>query len=80
MHFRRIENVGRKERVGVHALNDWKNELFIDIRIDKFTKHLHLRKQPISRSVKSLKKNMEKLHRKYVFVPANKAANNVIII
>ena len=30
--------------------------------------------------MKSLKKKMEKLHRKYVFAPADKAANNVIII
>ena len=52
----------------------------IDIRIDNFTKHPHLFKQPSSRSVKSLKKKMEKLHRKYVFAPADKAANNVIII
>ena len=37
-------------------------------------------KQPPSRSVKSLKKKMEKLNRKYVFAPADKAANNVIII
>ena len=37
-------------------------------------------KQPPSRSVKSLKKKMEKLHRKYVFAPADKAANNVIFI
>ena len=71
-----------KEGVGVHALNDWKNEFLriIDIRIDNFTKHPHLFKQPSSRSVKSLKKKMEKLHRKYVFAPADKAANNVIII
>ena len=52
----------------------------IDIRIDNITKHPHLFKQPSSRSVKSLKKKMEKLHRKYVFAPACKAANNVIII
>ena len=52
----------------------------IDIRIDNFTKHPHLYKQPPSRSVKSLKKKMENLHRKYVFAPADKAANNVIII
>ena len=72
----------KKESVGVHALNDWKNEFLriIDIRIDNFTKHPHLFKQPSSRSVKSLKKKMEKLHRKYVFAPADKAANNVIII
>ena len=72
----------KKEGVGMHALNDWKNEFLriIDIRIDNFTKHPHLFKQPSSRSVKSLKKKIEKLHRKYVFGPADKAANNVIII
>ena len=39
-----------------------------------------LYKQPPSRSVKALKRKMEKLHSKYVFAPADKAANNVIII
>ena len=48
----------KKEGVGVHALNDWKNEFLrvIDIRIDNFTKHPHLYKQPPSRSAKSLKR------------------------
>ena len=66
----------------MHALNNWKNEFLriIDIRIANFTKHPHLFKQPSSRSVKSLKKKMEKLQRKYVFPHADKAANNVIII
>ena len=36
----------------------------IDIRIDNFTKHPHLNKQQPIRSVNSLKKKMEKLHRK----------------
>ena len=66
----------------MHVLNDWKNEFLriIDIRIDSFTKHPNLFKQPSSRFVKSLKKKMEKIHRNYVFAPADKAANNVIII
>ena len=72
----------KKENVGVHALNDWKNEFLriIDIRIENFTKHPHLYKQPTSRSLGSLKRKMEKLHSKYVFAPADKAANNVIVI
>ena len=71
----------KKENVGVHALNDWNNEFLriIDIRIENFTKHPHLYKQPTSHSVKSWKRKMEKLHSKYVFAPADKAANNVII-
>ena len=34
----------KKKGVGVHVLNDWKNEFLriIDIRIDNFTKHQHL--------------------------------------
>ena len=72
----------KKEGVGVHALNDRKDEFLriVDIRIENFTTHPHLYKQPPSRSVKALKKKMEKLHSKYVFAPADKAANNVIII
>ena len=71
----------KKEGVGVHALNDWKDEFLriVDIRIENFTTHPHLYKQPPSRSVKVLKRKMEKLHSKYVFAPADKA-NNVIII
>ena len=72
----------KKEGVGVHALNDWKNEFLriVDIRIEHFTIHPNLYKDPSSRSVKALKKKMEKLHSKYVFAPADKAANNIIII
>ena len=72
----------KKEGVGVHALNDWKYEFLriVDIRIENFTTHPHLYKQPPSRSVKALKRKMEKLQSKYVFAPADKAANNVIII
>ena len=50
------------------------------VQMPTFNKHPHLYKQPPSCSVKSLKKKMEKLHRKFVFAPADKEANNVIII
>ena len=51
----------------------------LDITIEKFTIQPNLYKQPPSRSVKVLKRKMEWLHSKYVFLPADKAANNVII-
>ena len=49
-----------KEGVGVHALDDLKNEFLrmIDIRIDNFTKHPHLFKHSSSRSVKSPKRKI----------------------
>ena len=45
----------KKEGVGVHALNDLENEFLriLDIRIENFTTHPHLYKQPPSRSVKT---------------------------
>ena len=66
----------------MRAVNDWKHEFIriIDIRIENFTMHPNLYKQPSSRSVKALKRKMERLHSKYVFAPTDKAANNVIII
>ena len=65
----------------MHALNDLKYFLrIIDIRIENITKHLHLDKQTPSRSVKALKRKMEIIHSQYVFDPADKVANNVIII
>ena len=66
----------------MHALNDWKNEFLriVDIRIENFTIHPNLYKQPPSRSVKALKRKMERLHSKYGLVPSDKAANNVMII
>ena len=72
----------KKEGIGVHALNDWKNEFLriVDIRIENFTIHPLLYKQPPSRAVKALKRKMKKIHSKYVFAPADEAANNAIII
>ena len=52
----------------------------VDIRLENFTTHPHLYKQPPSRSVKAMKRKMERLHSKYVFDHADKAANNVITI
>ena len=53
----------KKAGVGVHARNDLKIEFvrIVDIRIEHFTQHLHLYKQPPSHSVKALKRKMEKI-------------------
>ena len=66
-------NFQYKKCLETTALDDSENEFLriIDIRIVNFTKHPHLYKQPPSRSVKSFKKKMEKLHCKYVFSPAD---------
>ena len=80
-HVRRIVNAGQKQKK-VSECMPWKSGFLciIKIRINYYTLHTHLYKQPFSRSVKSLKKKMEKLHHRYVFAPVDKAANNMIII
>ena len=52
----------KKEDVGVHVPNDLTNEFLrlIDIRIENFATHPHLYKHPLSRSVKALKRKMER--------------------
>ena len=82
-HFRHtvIDGIRRKASECM-PLTTGKNEFWriVDIRIYNFTKHPHLYKQPPSHSAKVLERKIEKLHSKYVFAPADKATNNVIII
>ena len=51
----------KKEGVGVHALNDWKNEFLriVDIRIENVSTYPHLYKQPPRRSVQALKRKLK---------------------
>ena len=77
-HFRRIANDGVRREVSEYMpLTTEKNEFLriVDIKIENVIIHPNLYKQPPSRSVKALKRKMEGLHSKYVFSPADKAAN-----
>ncbi|KAK3098962.1 hypothetical protein FSP39_024732 [Pinctada imbricata] len=72
----------KSEGVESHSLNDWKNLILdiTDIRIDNFHKNPHLFENPSSRSQRYFKSKLRNLHEKFVFAPADKAANNTIII
>lgn len=72
----------KKEGVKVYALNEWMKEILeiIDIRIENFSKNPHLFRQPKGHSVRSIQNKLRLLHNKFVFAPADKAANNIIII
>ncbi|KAK3096272.1 hypothetical protein FSP39_025170 [Pinctada imbricata] len=72
----------KSEGVESHSLNDWKNLILdiTDIRIDNFHKNPHLFENPSSRSERYFKSKLRNLHEKFVFAPADKAANNTIII
>ena len=69
----------KKKCVRVHALNNRKNKFLriVDIRIEHFITVQHLYKQPPSRSVKalkSIKKENEKKHSKYVLCPCRQSS------
>ena len=72
----------KSEGVESHSLNDWKNLILdiTDIRIDNFHKNPHLFENSTSKSERYFKSKLRSLHEKYVFAPADKAANNTIII
>ena len=82
-HFRYIANDCVRRKVSeCMPLSTEKKEFLriVDIRIDNFTIHPNLYKQPPGRSVGTLGGRMERLHSECVFAPAGRTANNVIIV
>lgn len=72
----------KTEGVKDHALQDWMNLILdiVDLRIDNYNKNPHLLSTTSSNSVNRLKSILNSLHKEFVFVPADKASNNTIII
>ena len=66
----------KREHVECDALKDWKLNIF-EI-IDSQNSNILPRKPKIS--YRYLKSGIEEFHRKYVLVPADKAANNVVVV
>ena len=67
------------ENVEPDALKEWEINIFkiIDTRISFYSCNTHL--LPKS-SFRHLKRGMQDFHMNYVLVPADKAANNVVVI
>ena len=72
----------RREHVESNALTYWKKQIFdiIDKRIAFYNSNEHLLPPKPRITFRYLKKAIQDFHSKYVFVPADKASNNVIII
>ena len=72
----------QREHAEPHSLSDWKKLVFniIDKRISFYTSNEHLLPPKPRLNLRHLKKGIQDFHSKYVFVPADKASNNVIII
>ena len=72
----------RREHVECGALKDWKLNIFkiIDRRIFFYSKKTNMFPRIPKISYRYLKSGIEEFHRKYVLVPADKAANNVVVV
>ena len=69
----------KREHVEPNALNNWKLKIFkiIDERVLFYANNLDLLPQI---SFRYLKQSIQVFHRKYVLAPADKAANNVVVV
>ena len=70
------------EHVECDALKDWKLNIFIiiDRRISFYSQNANMLPRKPKISYHYLKSCIQEFHRRYVLVPADKAANNVVVV
>ena len=78
----RIHDPIHDPNVECDALKDWKLNIFkiIDRRISFYSQNTNMLPRKPKISYRYLKSGIEEFHRKYVLVPADKAANNVVVV
>ena len=71
----------KREHVESDALKEWKVNVFnvIDKRINLYSQNTNLLQPKPKSTFRHLKLGIQEFHRKYVLVPADKAANNVVV-
>ena len=64
------------------SLEEWKVSIFkiVDQRIKFYSQNTNLLPPKPKSTFRHLKKGIQDFHRKYVLVPADKAANNVVVV
>ena len=72
----------KREHVESNALNNWKLNIFqiIDKRISFYLNNHDLLPPKPKFSFRHLKQGIQEFHRQYILVPADKAANNVVVV
>ena len=72
----------KREGVEDNALKEWKRNIFtiVDKRIKFYSQNTNLLPPKPKSSFRHLKQGIQEFHRKYVLVPADKAANNVVVV
>ena len=70
------------EHVEPDALKEWKINIFIiiDTRISFYSRNTHILPPKPKSSFRHLKQGIQDFHMNYVLVPADKAANNVVVV
>ena len=70
----------KREGVEDNALKEWKRSIFtiVDKRIQFYSQNTNLLPPKPKSSFRHLKQGIQEFHRKYVLVPADKAANKLI--
>ena len=71
----------KREYVEPDALKEWKVSIFkiVDQRIKFYSQNTNLLPSKPKSTFRHLKQGIQAFHRKYVLVPADKAANNVVV-
>ena len=69
-------------KMGFDALKEWKVSIFkiVDQRIKFYSQNTNLLPPKPKSTFRHLKQGIQDFHRKYVLVPADKAANNVVVV
>ena len=72
----------KREGVEDNALQEWKRSIFtiVDKRIQFSSQNTNRLTPKPKSSFRHLKQGIQEFHRKYVLVPADKAANNVVVV
>ena len=71
----------KREGVEDNALKEWKRSIFniLDKRLQFYSQNTNLLSPKPKSSFRHLKQGIQEFHRKYVLVPTDKAANNVVV-
>ena len=72
----------KRENVEPDSLKEWKINIFkiIDTRISFYSPNTHLLPPKPKSSFSHLKRGIQDFHMNYGLVPADKAANNVVVV